>query len=146
MMRQPHVDARRAVDAGDVIIAVRAVDVDGKGTARRVGLRILELGRRCARNQIHQVLIVAVLIQRQIDDVCRLEIDADVGFVGLEHCRVSRYGDRFAQRSNFQLAVNSDDAARCDRDARLDEFFEALQRHVHRVGAAGDVADVISSG
>jgi len=48
--------------------------------------------------------------------------------------------------ADFELAVDSDDATGCDRNPRLDEFLEALQRHVHRVRSAGDVTDRISPG
>ena len=70
-MRQPHVDAGRAVDAGHVVVAVRPVDVGGERAARRVGLRVLEQRRRGARPRFSST-DSCVLIQRQVGDVLRL--------------------------------------------------------------------------
>ena len=60
MVRQPHVDAGGAVDAGDVGLRVAAVDVGLERAARRVGDRVLEGGRSGARHQVDQHLVVPV--------------------------------------------------------------------------------------
>ena len=91
-MWQPHVDAGGAVDARHVVVAVCAVDVHRQRAPRRIGLRVLKLGRRRAGHEIHQVLIISVLIEREVDDVGRLELGADVSFVGLEEGRFGRDG------------------------------------------------------
>ena len=145
-MRQPHVDAGRAVDAGDIVVAVGAVDVGGQRAAGGVGLRVLEQRRSGAGHQVHQVLIVPVLIQRQVRDVLRPEVDADVSLVGLEQDGFGRDRDRLGQRADFELAVDAHDAASSDRDARLHELLEPLQRCLQRVHAAGDVPDRVGAG
>jgi len=83
-MREPHVDAGGAIDPGDVVVAVRAVDVGRERAAGGIRLRVLELRRRGAGHQVHQVLVVAILVQREVGHVLRLEVDADVRLVGLE--------------------------------------------------------------
>jgi hypothetical protein len=144
-MRQPDVDARGAVDPGHVVVAIGSIDVDRQRARRRVGLGVLELGRRGPRDQVHQVLIIAVLVQRQVRDILRAQVDADVGLVRLQEDCFGGDGDGFAQRPNLEAAVDADDAAGSDRNAGLDEFLEALQRGFQGVGAAGDVANRVSA-
>ena len=65
--------------------------------ARRVGLRVLERRRRRAGDEIQQRLIVAVLVQRQVDDVLGPQVDADVGLVGLEQRRFRGHRHRLGR-------------------------------------------------
>ncbi len=141
VMRQPHVDARRAVDARGVGVARRAVDVGRQRAARRVGLRVLQRRRRRPGHQVHQRLVVPVLVERQVDDVFGPQVDADVGLVGLEQRGLGGHRHRLREGADLELRVDADDAARRDRDARLDVLLEALQRRAQRVGPGGDVAD-----
>ena len=145
VMRQPHVDARGAVDARDVVVAIGAIDVDRQRARGRVRLGVLELGRRGTRDQVHQVLIIPVLVQRQVRHILRAQVDADVGLVRLQEDGFGGDRDGFAQRTNLEAAVDADDAAGGDRNAGLDEFLEALQRGFQRVGAAGDVANRVGA-
>ena len=114
--------------------------------ARRVGLRVLEHRRRRAGDQVHQVLIVAVLVQRQVGDILGPEVDADVGLVRLEDGRFRGDRDRLGQRANLEAAVDADDVADDDRDAGLDELLEALQRGLQRISATRDVSNRVGAG
>ena len=91
-------------------------------------------------------LIVAVLVQRQVDDVLRPQVDADVGLVCLEDHRFRLDRHRFTQRPDFQLAVDANDVADDQKDPGLDELLEALERGLQRIGAAGNVSDGIGPG
>ncbi len=146
VVRQPHVDAGGAIDPRHVVVAIRPVDVCRERAAGRVRLRVLEDRRRGPGDQVHQVLVVAVLIQGKVGDILRPQVDADVGFVRLEDGRFAGDRDRFVQRANVQAAVDADDTASRDEDSGLDELLEALQRGLQRVGATGDVSNRVSTG
>ena len=145
VMRQPHVDACGAVDSRDVVVAIGAIDVDRQRAGGRVRLRVLKFRRRGARNQVHQVLIVPVLIQWQVDDILRTQVNAHVSLVGLQEGRLRRHGNRLRQCANLETAIDADDTAGGDRNAGLDEFLEARQHGFQRVGAAGNVANRVGA-
>ena len=82
-MRQPRELVGGPIHSGAVVVPVRAIDVGGQRSPRGIGLGILEERRRRAGNQIQQVLIIPVLVQRQVGDVLGSEVHADVGLVSL---------------------------------------------------------------
>jgi hypothetical protein len=143
---QPDVDGRRAVDAGGVGVARRAVDVGRERAPRRVGLRVLELRRRRARHQVHEGLVVPVLVERHVDDVLGPQVDADVGLVGLEERRLGGHRHRLGEGAHLEPPVDAHDAARRHRDARLHVLLEALQGRAERVRAGEHVADRVGAG
>ncbi len=138
---QPHVDGGRTVDTRDVVVAVGAVDVGRQRAARGVGLRVLEGRRRGTGHQVHQRLVVPVLVQRQVDDLGRLEVHRDVGLVGLEQGRLGGHGDRLGQRADLESRRDTGHVVLRDREAGLDVLLEALQGGPHRVGTGLQVAE-----
>ncbi|AMY09709.1 hypothetical protein LuPra_02933 [Luteitalea pratensis] len=141
VMRQPHVDRGRAVDTPHVVVTVGAVDVGRQRAARGIGLRVLEGRRRCAGHQVHEPLVVPVLVEREVDDVGRLEVDRDVRLVGLEQRGFGRHRDRLGHGAHRQLAVDAHDVVLGNGDACVHVFLEALEGGLQGVGARLEVAD-----
>ena len=67
-----------------------------------------------------------MLVQREVSDVLRPEVDAHVRLVCLQQRRFRRHRDRLGQRTELQLPVDANDTADGDRDVRLDELLESL--------------------
>ncbi len=133
-MGQPDIDAARAVDAGVVVLSVHAVHVRPQRAARRVGLGVLERRRCRAGHQVDQRLVVTILVQREIDDLLRLQLSVQVALVGLQQLR-GRF-DRHASQldgSDFEPRLDAADLTGGDRYIRLYEFAKALQPDLHVV-------------
>ena len=122
MVRQPDEDVRRPVLPGVVVVPRRAVDVRRQRARRRVDDGILEARGRRARDEIDQLLVVAVVRQRQVRDLGALEL-----------------GD-LADR---QRDVEAADRVGRHRHVGLLEFSEPLQRDRHGIRAGLHIDEIV---
>ena len=141
VVRQPDVDRHRAVDAGGVAVRLDAVHPGPQRAARRVDLGVLELGGRRAGDEVDQLLVVAELVQREVDDRLRRQLGAEVGLLRLEQRRLADHVDGLGQRADLELQVHADGVAGGDAQARLVQRAEALEGGVQVVDAGRQVAE-----
>ena len=95
MVGQPDVDAACAVNSRVVVLSVRPVHVGAQRAARRVGLCVLERCGGCSGYQVDECLVVPVLVQREVDDLLRLQLGVNVRLVGLQQLGLRRDRHRF---------------------------------------------------
>ena len=107
MMREPDVDAGRAIDARDVGLRVAAVNVRLQRAARRIGNRILKRGWRGSGHQVDQGLVVAIAAERHIRDLLRHDLGVRVALVGLQHSLCRFHGNRLGELADLHLHVRS---------------------------------------
>ena len=141
VVRQPDVDRHRAVDAGGVAVRLDAVHPGPQRAARRVDLGVLELRGRRAGDEVDQLLVVAELVQREVDDRLRRQLGAEVGPFRLEERRLADHVHGLGQRADLELQVHADGVAGGDAQARLVQRAEALEGGVQVVDAGGQVAE-----
>ena len=142
---QPDVDRDRAVDARRVAVRLRAVDPGAQRARRSVDGRVLLLKRRRAGHEVHQRLVVAIDVQRQIDDVLRRQLGVQIGLVGLNQRSLARDLNDLAQRADRQGQADAHGVASGDVDALLLVFTEPGQRSADVVDARQQVAECKSA-
>ena len=142
VVRQPDVDATprrrcgsRCCSAASPLTQVRS---------ERPGVSISAFWnwrRRRAGDEVDQRLVVAELVQREVDDLLRRQLGAEVGLLGLEQRRLADHVHGLGQGADLELQVHADGVAGGDAQARLVQRAEALERGVEVVDAGEQVAE-----
>ena len=145
MMGQPDVHRNRAVDARRVAVRLRAVDPRAQRPAGRVDGRVLLLERRRARHEVHQRLVVAVNVQRQVGDLLGRQLGMQVGLVSLNQRFLAGYLNDFAERADGQRHVDADRVTGGDVDSLFLVFTEAGQRRADVVNPGQQVTQGVST-
>ena len=105
MVREPYEHVRSAVYPRVVIVTVGTIDVGAQGEFRGVGLSVLKYSGSRAGHKIDQRLVIAVLIERHLEDSFFGELSVNVGFFGLQ-TRQGRFdGDLIGEGANLQFGV-----------------------------------------
>src|ERR1022692_4709096 len=143
VMRQPDVNAFRAVDLCDIGLRVAAVDVGAQGAPGRVGDRILECRGRRAGYQIDQSLIVPEAAQRHVHDARRGKLGVRVRFIRLELNRFRGDCYRLACFADLKVKIETANGVWCDRETRLLYGSKTLGNGFNRVGTGKEVDEAI---
>jgi len=118
-MRQPEEDADSSVDAGDVIIAIDAVDVDGQRAARRRLYGVLKYAGSCAGNQVDDALIIPVVRERHVREIFRSKFCVQIRLIRLQRDLARVHGDAFGNLTYLQRDVLATHRVHRDSDAML---------------------------
>ena len=141
VVRQPHVDAGRAVDARHVVVPVRAVYVGAERPRRRVQDRILEPRRSGSGHEVDQALVVPEVRQRKGRDRYLADFRTRVGLLGLQLGGGGFHRDLFGDLSEHQPHIDARDRIGRDGDVFLDVHPEAVRRDGNGVDAGLHVHD-----
>lgn len=95
---------------------VGPVDVRAQRAGGCIGDRILKGGRRRARHEIDQALVIPVAGQGQVFHQVRLEFGVRVSFVGLQLRHLRRHGDLLGHRADLHDEIEA--AHGIDRDSQ----------------------------
>ena len=133
VVRQPHVHAGGAVNAGDVGLGISPVDVGGQRASRRIGDRVLELRRHCARHQIDHALVITIAADRKAGDIFGIDFRVRVRLIGLQRDSFSLHRHLIGNLPHFHLGVDARDGVRADVKIRLRECPETGSDHIDGV-------------
>ncbi len=145
VVRQPHVHAGGAVNAGNVGLGVATVDVRGEGAARCIRDRVLQRRRQCAGHQVDQRLIIAIPADGHVGDGRAGDLRVGIGLVGLQCDRAGLNRHLVGDLADFELGIDTLNGIRRDIDALCEERPEAGGGHRYVVVAGKHVDERIAS-
>ena len=107
------------------------------------GLEVVRL-RDAGRQRQHA--LEAPAVDRQVLQLLARRLRLHGGGFGLEQHRVGRHEHRLLQRADAQPGVDADGRVEPHDDVLRAEGLKARQRHVHAIGAGGDVRERVVPG
>ena len=145
MMRQPDVDAGRAVDARHVVVAVGAVDVRAERARGRIENGVLKTRRRRAGHQVDQSLVIAEAGQRQLAHGRRRDLRAGAGLFGLQAGGRGLDGDLLGHLTDLHARVDAGDGVHRHRDALGNKRAESFGADGHVVASGLHVDEAVNT-
>ena len=143
VVRQPDVDALRAIKAGVVVVAGGPVDVGRQGALGSVGVRVLERCRRRAGNQVDESLVVPIRVHRHRLDLFAAQLRLDRRRLRLEDRRGRGDRNDFRDVTDLHRRVQPNDAVGGNGQISGRVGREPLLGDLQIEGSGQDVPDIV---
>ena len=124
---------------GVIAISRRTVDIRGECAGRRGSDAVLKVRRRCSRDEVDQVLEVAVRGKGQVADRLAGHLRSHIGLVGLQCDRVRLNRNLLGELPQFQLHIHARDVVERNIDRRLSKCAETNRGDLQIVAAGQQV-------